>query len=271
MNKNVYYAVGGALLCVAAVVGCANADAKPGSATPTAKVSPKGPLPTVVLVHGNFVDGSGWRGVYKILTRDGYPVTVVQNPTISLADDVAVTRRAIGAQSGPVILVGHSYGGAVISEAGNDPKVTALVFVTAFAPDKGESVQTLIGNPPPGAGPPLLPPQDGFLVLDRSKFAAAFAADVNAEEAAFMAASQVPAGLGSLSGVVTTPAWRNKPSFYLVATADKMIPPAAQQSMAKRAGATVTEADGSHAIFVSRPDVVASVIERAATSAHGKD
>jgi pimeloyl-ACP methyl ester carboxylesterase len=219
-----------------------------------------------VLVHGNFVDGSGWKGVYKILTRDGYPVSIVQNPTVSLADDVAVTRRVIAAQSGPVILVGHSYGGAVISEAGNDPKVAALVFITAFAPDKGESVQTLIGNPPPGAGPPIVPLPDGFLVLDRSKFAAAFAADVNADEAAFMAASQVPAGVGSLSGVVTTPAWRSKPSFYLVATADKMIPPSAQQSMAKRAGATVTEAEGSHSIFVSKPDVVASVIERAAAA-----
>ena len=228
--------------------------------------SVSGPRPSVVLVHGNFVDGSGWKGVYKILTRDGYPVSIVQNPTVSLADDVAVPRRAIGAQSGPVILVGHSYGGAVISEAGNDPKVAALVFITAFAPDKGESVQTLIGNPPPGAGPPILPPQDGFLSLDRSKFAASFAADVDADEAEFMAASQVPAGVESLSGAVTTPAWRTKPSWYLVATADKMIPPPAQQSMAKRAGATVTEAEGSHSIFVSKPDVVASVIERAAAA-----
>ena len=228
--------------------------------------SVSGPRPSVVLVHGNFVDGSGWKGVYKILTRDGYPVSIVQNPTVSLADDVAVTRRAIGAQSGPVILVGHSYGGAVISEAGNDPMVAALVFITAFAPDKGESVQTLIGNPPPGAGPPILPPQDGFLSLDRSKFAASFAADVDADEAEFMAASQVPCGVGAISAAVTTPAWRTKPSWYLVTTADKMIPPPAQQSMAKRAGATVTEAEGSHSIFVSKPDVVASVIERAAAA-----
>ena len=228
--------------------------------------SVSGPRPSVVLVHGNFVDGSGWKGVYKILTRNGYPVTIVQNTIASLADDIAATRRAIGAQSGPVILVGHSYGGAVISEAGNDPKVAALVFITAFAPDKGESVQTLIGNPPPGAGPPIVPLPDGFLMLDRAKFAAAFAADVNADEAAFMAASQVPAGVGSLSGVVTTPAWRTKPSWYLVATADKMIPPPAQQSMAKRAGATVTEVEGNHAIFVSKPEAVASVIERAAAA-----
>jgi pimeloyl-ACP methyl ester carboxylesterase len=264
---SVYLATGVALASLAVLAGCANAHASPGSGGPAANTPPAGPRPSVVLVHGNFVDGSGWKGVYKILTRDGYPVTVVQNPTVSLADDVAVTRRAIGTQSGPVILVGHSYGGAVISEAGNDPKVAALVFITAFAPDKGESVQTLIGNPPPGAGPPIVPLSDGFLVLDRSKFPAAFAADVDADEAAFMAASQVPAGPGSLSGVVNTPAWRTKPSFYLMATADKMIPPPAQQSMAKRAGAIVTEAAGSHAIFVSKPDVVASVIEQAAAAA----
>jgi pimeloyl-ACP methyl ester carboxylesterase len=178
-----------------------------------------------------------------------------------------MTRRAIGAQKGPVILVGHSYGGVVISEAGTDPKVAALVYITAFAPDKGESVQTMIANPAPGAPvPPILPPEDGFLFLDRAKFASAFAADVSAEEAAFMAASQVPWGVAALSAPVATPAWRTKPSFYLVATADRMIPPAAQRSMAKRAGATVTEADGSHAIFVSRPDAVASVIEQAATA-----
>jgi len=271
MNKSVYVGTGLAVVSIAALVGCAKARANPGSGGPPANVQPAGPLPSVVLVHGAFVDGSGWRGVYKILTRDGYRVSIVQNPTASLADDVAVTRRAIGAQSGPVVLVGHSYGGAVISEAGNDPKVAALVYVTAFAPDKGESVQTLIANPPPGAPvAPLLPPQDGFVFLDRSKFAASFAADVNADEAAFMAASQVPCGGGALSAAVTAPAWRTKPSWYLVATGDKMIPPAAQQSMAKRAGATVAEAEGSHAIFVSKPDVVASLIERAAAAAPSK-
>lgn len=267
MNKNVYVGACVALLCSAALVGCANAQANPGPGGPRASAPPKGPLPSVVLVHGAFVDGSGWEGVYKILRRDGYPVSVAQNPTTSLADDVAVTRRAIGAQSGAVVLVGHSYGGAVISEAGNDPKVAALVYVAAFVPDKGESLHTLIGDPPPGApAPPIMPPQEGFLFLDQSKFAAAFAADVDAEKAAFMAASQVPCGVGAISDAVTTPAWHTKPSWYLVATADKMIPPPAQRSMAKRAGATVTEAEGSHAIFVSRPDVVASVIERAAAA-----
>jgi pimeloyl-ACP methyl ester carboxylesterase len=224
-------------------------------------------LPAVVLVHGGFVDGSGWEGVYRILKHDGYPVSVVQNPTISLADDVAVTRRSIDAQSGSVVLVGHSYGGVVITEAGNDPKVSALVYVTAFAPDKGESVQTLIANPPPGAPvPPILPPRDGFLMLDRSKFATSFAADVNPELASFMGDSEVPWGVQALSGAVTTPAWRSKRTFYLVATTDKMIPPPAQRSMAKRARATVVETEGSHAVYVSKPDVVASFIEQAAAS-----
>jgi len=157
---------------------------------------------TVVLVHGGFVDGSGWEGVYQMLRKDGYTVAIVQNPTISLADDVAVTRRIIAAQNGPVILVGHSYGGAVITEAGNDPKVAGLVYITAFAPDKGESVSSLIKDPPPGAPvPPILPPQDGYLFLDKAKFAASFAADVEAEKAAFMADSQVPWGVEALSCV----------------------------------------------------------------------
>src|SRR6187455_1604050 len=148
---------------------------------------------TIVLVHGGFVDGSGWEAVYNILKNDGYNVAVVQNPTISLEDDVAVTKRTIATQDGPVILVGHSYGGVVITEAGNDPNVAGLVYITAFAPDKGESVSALIKNPPPDAPvPPILPPQDGFLFLDREKFRASFAADVSGDTAAFMADSQVP-------------------------------------------------------------------------------
>lgn len=220
---------------------------------------------TIVLVHGGFVDGSGWERVYKILRKDGYTVSVVQNPTTSLADDVAVTKRTIAAQSDPVILVGHSYGGAVITEAGNDPKVVGLVYIAAFAPDKGESVSTLIKDPPPGAPvPPILPPQDGYLFLDKSKFAASFAADVDAETAAFMADSQVPWGAAALGGTISEPAWRTKPSWYLVATDDKMIPPPAQRSMSKRAGSTVIEAAGSHAIYVSQPGKVAALIEKAA-------
>jgi len=220
---------------------------------------------TVVLVHGGFVDGSGWEGVYKILRKDGYIVSIVQNPTISLTDDVAATKRIVAAQNGPVILVGHSYGGAVITEAGNDPKVAGLVYITAFAPDRGESVSTLIKDPPPGAPvPPILPPQDGYLFLDKAKFPASFAADVDAERAAFMADSQVPWGVGALSGTISEPAWRTKPSWYLVATDDKMIPPPAQRFMSERAGSTVVEVAGSHAIYVSQPNVVAALIEQAA-------
>src|SRR5215468_3365609 len=225
---------------------------------------------TVVLVHGGFVDGSGWQGVYKALKKNGYAVTVVQNPTLSLADDVAVTKRALAAQSGPVILVGHSYGGVVVTEAGNDPKVAGLVYITAFAPDKGESVASLIKDPPPGAPvPPILPPQDGFLALDKSKFAASFAADVAPAKAEFMANSQVPWGLDALNGAVTQPAWKTKPSWYLVATDDRMIPPPAQRQMSKRAGSTVAEAKGSHAIYVSQPVAVATLIEKAARSIAG--
>jgi pimeloyl-ACP methyl ester carboxylesterase len=223
---------------------------------------------TVVLVHGGFVDGSGWEGVYNILRKDGYTVAVVQNPTISLADDVAVTKRVIDAQTGPVVLVGHSYGGAVITEAGNDPKVAGLVYITAFAPDKGESVNSLIKDPPPDAPvPPILPPQDGYLFLDKTKFAASFAADVEPEKAAFMADSQVPWGVEALGGTISEPAWKTKPSWYLLVTEDKMIPPPAQRFMAERAGATVDEVGGSHAIYVSRPDAVAAIIKKAAGAA----
>ena len=223
--------------------------------------------PTVVLVHGGFVDGSGWQGVYDILKKDGYDVTIVQNPTTSLADDVAVTKRAIAAAPGKVILVGHSYGGAVVSEAGTDPKVAGIVYVAAFAPDAGESVGSLIANPPPGAPvPPILPPVDGFLLLDKAKFAASFAADVRPELASFMADSQVPWGVAALEGKVTAPAWKTKPSWYLVATDDRMIPPPAQRQMASRAKATTVETPGSHAIYVSNPGAVANLIQQAAAN-----
>lgn len=223
---------------------------------------------SVVLVHGGFVDGSGWAGVYQKLTKDGYKVTVVQNPTNSLADDVAVTKRAIAAAEGKVILVGHSYGGVVVSEAGTDPKVAAVVYIAAFAPDKGESVGSLIANPVPGAAvPPILPPVDGYLFLDRAKFAESFAADVEPGLAAFMAASQRPWGVDALAGAVTAPAWRAKKSWYLVASDDKMIPPAAQRQMAARAGSTVREVAASHSLYVSQPDAVASIIEEAAKGA----
>jgi pimeloyl-ACP methyl ester carboxylesterase len=221
----------------------------------------------VVLVHGGFVDGSGWEGVYNALKTNGYDVSIVQNATKSLADDVATTRRAIAQHDGPVILVGHSYGGAVITEAGNDPNVAGLVYIAAFAPDAGESVSSLIKDPPPGAPvPPILPPVDGYLMLDKTRFAASFAADVNAEKAAFMADSQVPWGVDALGGVVSMPAWKTKPSWYLLATEDRMIPPDAQRLMSKRAGAAVVEVAGSHAIYVSKPQAVANLIEQAARS-----
>jgi pimeloyl-ACP methyl ester carboxylesterase len=222
----------------------------------------------VVLVHGGFVDGSGWEGVYSALKKNGYTVTIVQNATKSLADDVATTKRAIAALNGPVILVGHSYGGAVITEAGNDPKVTSLVYVAAFAPDGGESVSTLIASPPPGAPvPPILPPQDGYLMLDKEKFAASFAGDVGRDKAAFMADSQVPWGVDALGGTISRPAWKTKPSWYLLTTEDRMIPPDAQRMMSKRAGSTVVEVKGSHAVYVSQPEAVASIIEKAAKGA----
>jgi len=221
---------------------------------------------TIVLVHGGFVDGSGWESVYHILKRDGYRVAIVQNSTISLADDVAATNRVIDAQDKPVVLVGHSYGGVVITEAGNHPKVAGLVYIAAFAPDKGESVSSLIKDPPPGAPvPPILPPVDSFLFLDNEKFHASFAADVDEEKAAFMADSQVPWGVEALGGAVSEPAWKSKPSWYLIATEDRMIPAPAQRQMATRAGATVAEVAGSHAIYVSQPDAVVRLIEEAAT------
>jgi len=223
--------------------------------------------PAIVLVHGGFVDGSGWERVYKILRKDAYTVGVVQNPTISLAGDAAATRRVIDAMEGSVVLVGHSYGGAVITEAGNDPKVTGLVYIAAFAPDKGESVSSLIKDPPPGAPvPPILPPQDGYLLLDRTKFASSFAADVDADTAAFMADSQVAWGLDALGGAISEPAWKAKPSWYLVTKDDRMLAPPAQRFMAKRAGSNVVQVAGSHAIYVSQPRAVAALIAQAAES-----
>ena len=221
----------------------------------------------VVLVHGGFVDGSGWQGVYDLLKADGFNVSVVQNQTLSLDSDVETTHNTLDLQDGPTILVGHSYGGVVITEAGNHERVAGLVYIAAFAPDAGESVNTLIANPAPGAPvPPILPPENGFLFLDRDKFAESFAADVPAELAAFMADSQVPWGVEALNGAVSDPAWRSKPSWYLVSSDDRMIPPPAQRAMSERAGSTVIEAAGSHSIYVSQPGAVASLIMQAARS-----
>ncbi|MFD3931051.1 alpha/beta fold hydrolase [Streptomyces sp. NPDC058614] len=223
------------------------------------------PVKNVVLVHGGFVDGSGWQGVHRLLTDDGFRVSVVQNPTHSLEGDVEATGQILDEQDGPTILVGHSYGGVVITEAGNHEGVAALVYIAAFAPDKGESVSTLIADPEPGAPvPPILPPVNGVLFLDREKFHASFAADLSPAEAEFMADAQVPWGLDALAGTVTEPAWQHKPSWYLVATDDRMIPPAAQRAMAQRTGSTVTGTDGSHAVYVSQPGAVADLIKQAA-------
>src|SRR5262245_27371570 len=226
----------------------------------------------IVLVHGAWADGSGWEGVYRSLRKEGFPVSIVQNPTISLADDVKAVKRVLDMQNGPVTLVGHSYGGAVITEAGNDPKVVGLVYVAGWIPDKGESltslIDTLINSAPPGGpAPPILPPQDGFLLLDRAKFPASFAGDVDPERAAFMADSQVPWGLGGVTGTISEAAWRSKPSWSLVTTQDRMIPPDAQRFMSKRAGATVVETAGSHAVYISQPDVVTKLIVQAAKGA----
>lgn len=221
----------------------------------------------IVLVHGAFVDGSGWQGVYGHLAADGYRVAIVQNPTLSLAGDVAATHQILDNLGAPAVLVGHSYGGAVITEAGNHPNVAALVYIAGYAPDKGESLSTLIAEAPADApAPPILPPQDGFLFLDRGKFAASFAADVPEQVAAFMADSQVGFGVDALNEAVSEPAWRTKPSWYLVTTDDRMIPPPAQRAMSERAKATVTEAPASHAVFVSQPAVVAQLIKQAASA-----
>jgi pimeloyl-ACP methyl ester carboxylesterase len=227
-----------------------------------------GSRPTVVLVHGGFADGSGWQGVYNELKGD-YSVRIVQEPNLSHQGDVAATKMIIGQQSEPVVLVGHSYGGAVITEAGNHPNVAALVYIAGFVPDQDESVETLLGTFPPGepnAGDAILPPQDGFLFLDREKFHETFAGDLSADEAAFMADSQVPWGVEALSGTIGEAAWRSKPSWYLVSTEDRMIPPPTQRSMSERAGSTVEEAVGSHAIYVSQPAAVAALIEKAASA-----
>jgi pimeloyl-ACP methyl ester carboxylesterase len=222
----------------------------------------------VVLVHGGFVDGSGWRGVYDVLTADGFDVSVVQNQTLSLESDVETAHQLLDQQDGPTILVGHSYGGAVITEAGRHERVAGLVYIAAFAPDQGESVGTLVANPAPGAPvPPILPPVDGFLFLDQERFASSFAGDLPAADAAFMADSQVPWGVDALNGTITEPAWRVRPSWYLVAADDRMIPPPVQRTMSERAGATVVEHAGSHSIYVSQPQATADLIKQAARQA----
>ena len=218
----------------------------------------------VVLVHGSFVDGSTWRAVYDLLTRDGYHVAVVQNPTLSLQGDAAATRLIVDAQDGPVVLVGHSYGGAVITEAGTHDKVMAVVYIAAFAPDKGESVRTFNGDPN-APGSPLVSAPGGFLFQDQLGFHNSFGADLPTADTAFMADAQVPFAVEAMDEPVTDPAWRSKPSSYLIATEDHMIAPSAQRAMAQRAGANTVEVAASHAVYMSQPAQTAALIRQACT------
>ena len=231
----------------------------------TAAPPPNG-IKNVVLVHGAFADGSGWEAVANILKKDGYNVSVVQHPETSFAEDVKFTKSVIDRQSGPVVLVGHSYGGAVITEAGNDPKVSALVYIAAFAPDTGESSATIEQAIPP-AGKGIKETSDGYLYIDPAAFAADFCADIPAAKAQFMAESQVLFSKDSFTSPVTSPAWKSKPSWYQVSTKDRSINPENERKMAKRANAKTTEVNSSHAAYISHPRETAKVIEEAATSA----
>jgi pimeloyl-ACP methyl ester carboxylesterase len=224
---------------------------------------------SIVLVHGAFVDASGWKQVYDILTRDGYEVLVVQNPTVTLEGDVAATRQVIAKATKPVLLVGHSYGGAVITEAGTDPKVKSLAYIAAFAPDVGESVFELATRPVPGeSGPPLLPPADGFIIVDPAKFPTSFAQDVDISVTGFMAVAQVPWGLGAVQPKLTSAAWKTKPVRFMLTTQDRMVSPTTQRFMATRAKAKLVELPSSHAAMLSHPREVAAFIEGAATDAN---
>ena len=221
-------------------------------------------IKNIVLVHGAWADGSGWEDVHRILTEKGFNVTIVPNPNTSLADDVRITKAVLSLQDGPTVLVGHSYGGAIISEAGVHPNVKALVYVAAFVPDAGESLFKMLKDAPPDPNSPILPPKDGFIWLDRAKFHANFCADVPAAKAKFMADSQVPVGLPAFDTELTVAAWKTKKSWYIVATEDKMIPPDAERGMAKRVNAQLTEIKSSHAVYISHAGEVANVIQKAA-------
>jgi pimeloyl-ACP methyl ester carboxylesterase len=225
------------------------------------------PVKNIVLVHGALTDGSSWRGVYDILRKDGYRVSVVQQPLTGLVDDVAAAKRVIDQQDGPVILVGHSYGGTIITVAGADPKVRALVYVAALQPDVGETTNQLAASMP-GATPgsDLKPTGDGFIFLDPTKFAADVAADLPRAQANYMANSQMPVAAAAFDAPVTVAAWRDKPSYGIVATADRALNPNLARWMYKRSGAKTTEIKASHLVYISHPVEVASVIEKAARS-----
>lgn len=238
-----------------------------GAATASnAQTAPPGsePVRNVVLVHGAFADGSGWRGVYDDLTGRGYRVTIVQNPLTSFADDVAATRRVLDRQVGPVILVGHSYGGTVITEAGNDPKVAGLVYVAAFAPDSGQSTGDLLAEIPAPPEFVVEPGADGFGFISLEKFKAGFAADTTDADAAFLRDSQVPIAMANFGAAVTEAAWKTRPSWAVIATEDRAIDPRLQRLMAERAGSEAVDVVASHVPFLTQPRAVADVIDRAA-------
>ncbi len=228
-----------------------------------AQAAPPGAVRNIVLVHGAFADGSGWKAVSDILEKDGYNVSIVQPPETSLEDDVAAANRILDRQDGPAVLVGHSYGGIIITEAGNNPHVASLVYVAAFQPDEGESLAKLGARMPP-ASTAAAPSKDGFLFIDPAAFHADFAADLPAAQADLMARSQVPVSLKAVTAEVSSPAWKTKPSYAIVAAQDRSINPELERFMYNRSHAVTTEIKGSHAIYISQPRAVANVIEQAA-------
>lgn len=252
-----------AIVAVAAVSGMGIVAG--GAAGPVQAETPA--VHNVVLVHGAYADGSGWRGVYDNLTGRGYRVTVVQNPLTSLADDVAATQRVLDRQDGPTILVGHSYGGTVITEAGVDPKVVGLVYVSGLAPDIGESTDDQFAEIPPPPAIVIEPQADGFAFINLEKFKDGFAGDTSDAEAAFLRDSQVPTALTAFATDVSQAAWHDKPSWAVIAKQDQTIDPTLLRQTAQRIGAVTEEIDGSHVSFVTHPEQVADVIVRAAQGA----
>lgn len=230
-------------------------------ASPSIPAQEKSQVKNIVLVHGAWADGSGWQRVHDILRSRGYQVSVAQPPLTSLEADVAAVARVLARQVGPTLLVGHSYGGMVITEAGNAPNVVGLVYVAAFLPDAGESVATMLEG---GTAPPVQPSADGYLFFDRALFPQAFAQDLPQDQGAFLAAAQVPPSAAAFEAKVSQPAWRTRPSWYVLSTEDRIIPPAAQRQMATRAKAAITEVRGSHAAYISQPEAVAAAVDGAA-------
>jgi pimeloyl-ACP methyl ester carboxylesterase len=225
------------------------------------------PVKNIVLVHGAFADGSGWQAVYEVLRSKGYNVSVVGNPNTGLADDVAAVKRTLARIDGPAILVGHSYGGVIITEAGNDPKVAGLVYISAFVPAADEPLLSLLKSSPPAPKAGIMAPEDGYVWYDKAKYHSGFCADIPAAQAAFLADSQVPVSASVFGATISSPAYKTKPGWYVLATQDETIVPDAQRFMSGRAGLKVTEVKGSHLVFMSQPKAVCDVIEKAANYA----